>query len=360
MRAAVQEGPGALESWKCWLEAVDIERADLDVISYRLLPLVYHNLAGQNADHPLLGKLKGIYRQAWLENQLFLQRVVPIIYQLRDREISVILLDDLTSILGLYNGQGVRRLYSLDILVWPPDVAKLLAYFEERKIWAKVGHAERFLAVETPLEVWPPFDLPCSFAWRVHPWIRTQEEASAAWRHAVPAVLGRCPVLTLGLEDHFLRSCLRGIGGNAEPAFFSLIDVAWMLRAQAGDIDRERLVELARSNHQALPASECLQSIAADLDMPAAKELLERLRELPVSWADHLEHRWVSQNRPHPGLLILIGRRLLLYRRSIKIPGPFGFLRYLQFAWGGGRLLCLPGLALHHFRSALARREQIQ
>lgn len=204
MRAAIKNGPGASESWQKWLALVDIENEPLDSISYRLLPLVYHNLAGQHIKQSFMTRLKGIYRRSWLENQLSLQQVLPFITHLHNRNIPILLLDDLTSILRLYDGQGVRRAYSLDILVQPADVPNLINFLEESHIWPKINYGKRFLTVETPLEVWPPFDPPLSIAWRVLPAIKTNKQAQAAWQAGSSAILGDCPVFTLDLESHFL------------------------------------------------------------------------------------------------------------------------------------------------------------
>jgi dTDP-4-dehydrorhamnose reductase len=353
MRAAVQDGPRALESWQEWLETIDVEKRDLDSISFRLLPVVYHNLAGQQVDPPWMTKLKGTYRRAWLENQLSLQKVVPFITSMHERGIPVLLLDDLSSILSLYSGQGVRRPYSLDILVQPQDVSRLLRFLEESKIWPKVRYAQQFLSVETPLEVWPPFDLPLTVAWRAFTMTRTHEQALAAWQAYRPAVLGDCPVFALDLESLFVRSCLRTRGASPEAAFFSWIDVAWMLNKEAGKIDWEVVLRLARADHQVLRLIETVREVAALSDTPAANELLQRAQDLPVSWMDHLEHRVVNRHEPNPGLLPRAIRRLLLYRRAPKVPGWVGFLRYLQFAWGGIRLRSLPRLLVRHVGSAL-------
>jgi hypothetical protein len=82
--------------------------------------------------------------------------------------------------------------------------------------------------------------------------------------------------------------------------------------------------------------------------------MLERLRSLPVSKLERLENRWVHTYLPFPGLFARVVRRFLLYWRSIKIRSPLSLLRYFQYAWGGGRLLALPRLAIRHLWSALA------
>jgi uronate dehydrogenase len=358
MRAAVQDDPGALESWKQWLEMVDLEKEYLDSFSYRLLPIVYQNLASQHIDHPLMARLKGVYRRAWLENQFSLQQVIPFITQLHDRGIPVMLLDDLSSILRLYDGQGVRRPYSVDILVQPADVSGLLRFLEESHIWPKVHYGKRFLTVETPLEVWPPFALPLSVAWRVFPSIQTHAQAAAAWQAGSPASLGDCPVFTLDLESHFLRTCLRANRAKPEAAFFALIDVAQMLGKQADKIDWEQVVELARSHHQVLPVVKSIREILSFTEMPRGDALLQQLQKLPVSWLDRLDHQFMDQFQPFPNFFTRAVKRLLLYRRSPKLPEMLGFFRYLQYAWGGRRLLAMPRLAIKHFSDALHRSGQ--
>jgi len=341
MRAALQEAPQAFESWRRWVDGMDIEKLDLDTLSYRLLPLVYLNLANQTGDDPGLGRLKGAYRRSWLENQLSLKQLIPFVAQLRRQGISVLLLDDMTSILRLYEGQGARRLYSFDLLVQPADVAKLLDFLVEQKIWPKVRYPSRFLSVETPLEIWSPFHVPFTAAWRVHPAIKTSGQAAAIWQHAYPTTLGDSDVFTLNLESHFLRSCLRSVGSRPEAAFFALMDAGWMLAKKSGEINWEGVVELARENRQVLPLVECLRELKGIIDLPLGNRLIAQLQHVPRHWTEPLEYRWLHQYQPYPGTLTRIGRRLLLYRRSPKIPGPLGFLRYLQFVWGGRKLSSL-------------------
>jgi hypothetical protein len=137
-----------------------------------------------------------------------------------------------------------------------------------------------------------------------------------------------------------------------------LIDVAWMLTKQTETVDWEQVIELTRAHHQVLCVTGILQEVAAFAAIPKANQLLQQLHKLPVSLTDRLEHRLVYEYHPFPNLFLRSIRRLLLYGRSIKRPGPLGFLRYLQFAWGGGRLLSLPRLAARHFASAWTRSWQ--
>src|SRR4051794_32864599 len=72
LRAALGEGPSAVAAWQAWQARRDLDSVDPD--ESRLLPLVYQNLADQQADEPELARLRGVYRRTWYANQLTLQR----------------------------------------------------------------------------------------------------------------------------------------------------------------------------------------------------------------------------------------------------------------------------------------------
>jgi len=348
LRAAVLDHPQAVGSLQQWLQLVDIETEHLDPISYRLLPLVYQNLANQPVAHPLMSRLKGVYRRSWLENQLALQRLEPFVARLKEQGIEVLLLDDLTSILRLYDGQGLRRPFSLDLLVRPQDVSKTLTFLQKSNTWPKVSYGERFLEVETPLEIWSPLDLDLTLAWRIFPAISTHHEALEAWRNAVPAVLGNCAVFTADLETHFVRCCVRAYAARPEAAFFSMIDIAWMLRNSAKPLDWDRVIAIAQGNDQGFLVEQTLRQIAGLVELSKLTELLRRMGHQQTSLMERLEARVLFMYRLSMPMHLRILRRLFRYRRSIKIPGPIGWLRYLQYAWGGRRLLSLPRILLRH------------
>jgi len=352
-RAAVLNEKESLENWIRWLDHNDLEKIDLDIISHRLFPFIYFNLANQGIGHPQMAKLKGIYRRAWLENQLALQKIIPFIKSLQTDEIPILLLDDGTSILRLYDGQGVRRLYTLDLQARPSDIPKILKIIEDQDIWPKISYGERYLKVEESLEIWSPFPQPITLTWRETSSIKSSKQALEKWQDAQPAQLGDCPVFTLDLESHFLRSCIRANDRKPEAAFFSFVDVAWMLNKHADSMNWDRVLDIINANHKAIPVSECLQDINNILDISIIHELLDNIQKLPVSWLDKLEYKWVIKVQPFPKFHHRIIRRIVLYLRSPKIPGLFGLFRYFQYAWGGARLLSLPRITLTHIQDLI-------
>jgi len=241
----------------------------------------------------------------------------------------------------------------VDLLVRHKDLQSLFDFFKEKEIWPKVSNGERFLLVETPLPVWPPFDLPLTVAWRIHPAVRNPEQAEEVWRRATSFRLGDCPVLALDLESHFLRACLRSVEAQPEAAFFALTDVAWMLRDQPGGMDWERVIELAQVNCQVLPMITCFQELSALTELAGAQKMLERLRSLPVSKLERLETGG-AYLLTVPRLVCPGGPAISALLAFDQDPEPIESAALLQYAWGGGRLLALPRLAIRHLWSALA------
>ncbi|HNG96267.1 MAG TPA: hypothetical protein PLB32_25930, partial [Acidobacteriota bacterium] len=70
LQAALLNGEQALAAWKTWCSKVDLQA--LDTSSYRLLPLLYHNLNRLQVKHPWLPIMRGVHRHTWVKNQTLL------------------------------------------------------------------------------------------------------------------------------------------------------------------------------------------------------------------------------------------------------------------------------------------------
>jgi len=73
LRASLLKGKQATDAWEEWISTVDIDHLDLG--SLRTLPLLYRNLHTQGVKHPLMSKLRGIYRLSWYKNQTLFHHI---------------------------------------------------------------------------------------------------------------------------------------------------------------------------------------------------------------------------------------------------------------------------------------------
>lgn len=116
MQAALMNGGDAVAAWKEWQSGVDLED-QLDQGSFRLLPLLYTNLKQQGVDDPLMGKLKGIYRQAWSKNQTLFHEMSRVVKFLQDQGIQTMLLKGAPLSLLYYRNNGARPMADIDVMV---------------------------------------------------------------------------------------------------------------------------------------------------------------------------------------------------------------------------------------------------
>src|SRR3990172_6475884 len=78
LRAALLQGEPARHAWQHWRMQVNLEQ-EWDAGTYRLLPLVYHNLRALGVDDPLMSKLRGIYRREWYKNQMLFHTIAEVL-----------------------------------------------------------------------------------------------------------------------------------------------------------------------------------------------------------------------------------------------------------------------------------------
>ena len=109
LKAAVLPGRRGVEAWQEWRSRNDLVEAEIDHGSFRLLPLVYRNLASQNVREPHLPRLKGIYRYWWCSNQDLFYRASRLLAHLHDAGVRTMVL----------KGAAISLLYYDDALLAP-------------------------------------------------------------------------------------------------------------------------------------------------------------------------------------------------------------------------------------------------
>ena len=90
LRAALADGTAALDAWTSWERGVALDR--IDAGSLRLLPLAYHNLTRLGVDPASLGRIRGVYRQAWYRNHLIIGRLADLLVVFRQAGLDTLVL----------------------------------------------------------------------------------------------------------------------------------------------------------------------------------------------------------------------------------------------------------------------------
>lgn len=321
LRAALWEGPSVLDAWQAWSAHADI--GSLDQGSYRLLPLLYHNLHAHGVTHPWMDTLKGIYRRTWFTNQILFHAITPALELLHQADIPMILLKGVSLTLLYYRDYGLRPMSDVDILV--PTSQAIAAFALLKAHGWKLKKENQFLnRIETVENLSWGHAFHCvneqgnelDLHWRIlseciHPLANEH-----LWSDAVPTTLAGVPMAALRPEHLLLNVCLHGTQWNEVPPIRWIADAMIILRVTPA-IDWEYLLDSVRQYRMGLPMCAALTYLSHQLHAPVPDEVLDQLRSLPTSFGERWLYRASLQSGGNYGPLTAFFRVHETYRRSL-------------------------------------------
>jgi hypothetical protein len=331
LRAALLDGDAAGEAFDSWTRTTTFDA--LDGGSTRLLPLLYANLTRLGVTSPLLGRVRGVARQAWYKNQLIVGRVGDVVRASHAAGLSTMVLKGVPLALVYYPHVSARPMADADVLVPPSRAAEALTLIE----------AEGWHARATPVD-WPPrFSASCSFKHDIgveldlHDHVLHECVAAADdepfWAAAESIEVGGAPTLMLAPSDQLLHTFAHGFRRSTVPPIRWAADAALVIRGAEARLSWPRLLAQARRCQLTRIVATMLEYLESTLEVPLPPGLLKDLRSAPASAAERLE-RW-SRDRPTPLRLAVEGwcdfRRT--QSRDDRWRGPLGFGRYIGDRW---------------------------
>jgi hypothetical protein len=322
-------------AWEQWKASVDIDQ--LDPASHRLLPLLYRNLHAHEVRDPWLGRLKGVYRRTWYENQLLFHQLTLLVQQLRDAGIETMLLKGVALVLLYYRDHGLRPMADCDLAV-PLDQALAAVRVLQQSGWQPMG---KFLPSAVLAKHGQAFVSTTGQELDLH-WHVLQECCSSwadneFWESAAPITLNTITTRTLNPTDLLLQVCVHGARWNPIPPIRWVADAMMILRSSETEIDWKRLLARAQAHHLILPLKDTLRYVRELLDAPIPTAVTTALQQMPVSTLERFEYAYKTHDhRPKllgylPVLWFDYGRSSLSTNTACK---PLGFLKYLQYFWG--------------------------
>jgi hypothetical protein len=115
LHAALDEPAAAAAAWERWRATVEFDEVDYG--SMRLMPLVYRQLGADAFDPEVAGRLKGLYRRAWSQNQLLFRRAAEAVAALEAQGIETLVTKGASLALLAYGDVGARPMDDVDVLV---------------------------------------------------------------------------------------------------------------------------------------------------------------------------------------------------------------------------------------------------
>jgi putative nucleotidyltransferase-like protein len=349
LHAALDEPVTAIESWERWRAAIDFD--DVDSGSARLLPLVYRNLGPDSFDAEVTGRLKGLYRRSWSQNQLNFKRVGRAIEALEGVGIETLVTKGASLAILSYGDVGVRPMDDADVLVpiaktaeaievlteagWSPDHDDPLA-------WTEVHHSLGFAG-------------PGGGNMDLH-WFALWQPArdDELWRAAVPMELAGIATRAPCAADQLLLACVHGTPWSPLPPFRWIADAVAVIRGPE-ELDWARVGAEAERRWLSVATAAALAYLREEFGVPVPEELLQQLDTAPASRHERIAFRAACRpDSPVRTLFMAWDRYRRLRDLDTGASRPAGFVSFARRFWGLGSAWQLPA----HAGRALTRRRE--
>lgn len=350
LHAALDEPRAAAAAWKSWRAAAELD--DVDHGSTRLLPLVYRNLGPDAFDAEVAGRLKGLYRQAWGQNQLLFRRAAEAIRALEAAGIETLVTKGVSLALLAYGDVGARPMDDADVLV-PLDrtreaievlvAAGWRAGHDDPLAWTQVHHSLGFAG-------------PAGGDVDLH-WFSLWQPArdDELWRASVPMEVGGVTTRAPCPADQLLLACVHGTPWSPLPPFRWIADAVVTVRAAGEGLDWDRVGEEAERRELTVATGAALAYLRDEFDLTVPRRLSDHLAAAPASRHERAAFRAAGRpDSPLRTLRMAWDRYRRLRSLDAGAPPPTGFVSFAQRFWGLESAWQLP----LHAAGALSRRRE--
>jgi hypothetical protein len=334
LKAALFRGPEAAGFFAEWEQAVGFDR--LDEGSYRMLPLLGNNLLAQGVEHPMIGRLKGVHRRAWYENQMLFRSLEPVLQRLSAAGIECMLLKGAALVLQYYHDAGLRPMRDLDVLVREDQAAEAVRLLRDdgwRVLTEWPGElTESFRRFRHAIALEHKSGRQLDLHWHVLYDCCRKGADDDFWAASVPVELHGVPLRGLAPSDQFLHVCVHGVEWNEVAPIRWIADAVTVLR-QSAELDWERILRQIERRRLAPRMRDAMHYLASKMEAPIPENVLRRLDSLPVTRAETLEYQRAI--RPHDLQKALDTWRAIYqrHRRSAETLNPIYFVAFMRHYW---------------------------
>jgi hypothetical protein len=295
LKAALLSDEESLKAFRKWQGAADWEEY-LEQGSFRLLPLLYINLQKHGVDDPAIGKLKGIYRQAWSKNQTLFHEMAKVVEHLQNAGIKTMLLKGASLSLLYYKNNGARPMADIDVLV-PLKQARLAIEILQKAGWkSPVPLTELDLiyghAIQLSNNSGKEFDL----HWRPFNGCRDEYEKDF-WDGAIPLKLANVNSLAPNPTDMLFHTIIHGVAWNPIPPIRWIADAITLINSDDFTIDWQRLINMAQKNYFSLRLKKGLQYLHDIFYPNIPPNVIKTIINLPDSYLEKIEYRFMIRDR---------------------------------------------------------------
>ncbi len=315
LRATVLDGDAGRSAYRQWIARHDLTL--LDEHSYELLPALFRNLERLGVEDEHTGRLRGIWRHAWVGNNKLFFAASDALAALAQAGIPTMLLKGSALVAdGSAADTGARPMADVDVLV-PYDAGPAAHRVLVAAGWQMlkprafgvayaVGHSEPFADAQGR-----EFDLHWEALFDPGP-------DAGLWQRARPATLRHQPTSIPSPADQLIITCLHAVGWHGKPIRW-LADAAVLLSRYEDELVWDDVVLEARGRRAAHRMASQLELVAELLGCPVPARVITQLRAEPLPLVERVMQR--ATELPHGGARVF----LISWdhsRRAAQLPVP--------------------------------------
>jgi Uncharacterised nucleotidyltransferase len=282
LRAALLDGGACGAAWSAWRQGggtID----NVDMPTFRLLPLVYRNLERNRVDDPDMPRLRGVYRHTWVANQRLARRVDSGLDALRRRQIPTMVLKGAAVAAVHYSDAGVRPMDDIDVLVAPEHAAQALdvLHGDGWSLQARI-HPVRVMRSVHAIPLADASGAKVDLHWRALPESVRDDDF---WSASIPVTLGRADTAVPGATEQLLHTCAHGVRVHSAPLRW-IADAAVILAG--AEIDWRRLIDGVSERQVTRKVALSLATLGEVLGTPIPSWVISELRAVPPNPREEL------------------------------------------------------------------------
>jgi hypothetical protein len=331
LKAALLQGPDAIDAWQEWKDKTDLE-GHLDRGSFRLLPLLYKNLLRHRVEDPFMNKLKGIYRREWYKNQMFFFEMSKVLRYLHEEGIRTMILKGAALTVLHYKDYGVRPMADIDVLVPTSDVVLAIDLLDRAGWTPAAGFTNDDLHCRHAAQLTHQSGKELDLHWHLLHESCRKDSDTDFWNGAVPAKMKDVSTKALNPADALLHVIVHGVKWNPEPPIRWIADAMSIINCSDSQIEWERLIHQAKKHRVSLRVKEALNYLYGGFQASVPVAVIGKLDDIRISLVERFEFRRIIRNEKTRGDALLGGFE-------------FTFTDYLRLSHGKGPLAVIFGLS---------------
>jgi predicted O-methyltransferase YrrM len=291
LQAALWSSSAAIDAWARWQASIDFD-SHLDDDSFALLPMLYTNLHRHGVTHPLMHKLKGIYRRLWCENQVHFQVVAGVVRDFHLANIPTLLLNGAALSVKYYREDALRTMRDSRIVV-PVDRAEQATQLLIQSGWkAESNISEACCPFQQTVTFLNGSDLRLEICWDPSFENHGKEDQTCLWRDAIPITIAKVPTHTLGPTATLRHTLLGGPNRNLEPGIGWIADATTVLNSRDLKVDWIHLMDTARKRRLVFQLKTRVGLLHELFHTLVPSTVVAEVQEMPQSYLERMEARY--------------------------------------------------------------------